>query len=86
MGEDIHGFGSCPFSFGELRKCGDACLTPDRFASRGEMRHHVAVLLQANRYRRDQNVPAIYRMPNPRELGMAIDFACQFIKVFGNDF
>jgi len=42
------------------------------------------VLLQANRYRRDQHVPAIYRMPNPTELGKAIDFAGEFIKVFSN--
>lgn len=47
-----------------------------------EMRHHMAVLLQANRYRRDDSVPAIYRMPDPKELGRAIDFAYRFIKVF----
>ena len=34
--------------------------------------------------RRDQHVPAIYRMPNPTELGEAIDFAGKFIKVFSN--
>ena len=35
-------------------------------------RHYTAVLIQANRYRRDQNVPSIYRMPNPRELGRVL--------------
>ena len=50
--------------------------------SRKEMRHHMAVLLQANRYRRDDNVPAIYRMPDPKELGRAIDFAYKYMKVF----
>lgn len=43
-------------------------------------RHHIAVLIQANRYRRDDNVPSIYRMPNPRELGKAIDYAIKFMK------
>lgn len=38
-------------------------------------RHYAAVLIQANRYRRDRNVPSIYRMPNPTELGKAIDYA-----------
>jgi hypothetical protein len=42
----------------------------------------MAVLLQANRYRRDDNVPAIYKMPNPKELGRAIDFAVEYMKVF----
>lgn len=50
--------------------------------SRKYMRHCRAVLLQANRYRRDQNVPSIYRMPDPEELGKAIKFACTYIKVF----
>lgn len=53
-----------------------------RYISRQQMRHHMAVLLQANRYRRDDNVPAIYRMPNPTELGKAIDFSVKYMKVF----
>ena len=44
---------------------------------------NMAVLLQANRYRRDDHVPSIYRMPNPKELGRAIDFAYEYMKVFG---
>lgn len=43
-------------------------------------RHYTAVLIQANRYRRDNNVPSIYRMPNPRELGKAIDYAIKYMK------
>ncbi len=61
--------------------CSDLCTT-DEYVSREEMRHHMAVLLQANRYRRDDNVPAIYKMPNPTELGKAIDFAIKYMKVF----
>ena len=53
-----------------------------KYVSNEEMRHHMAVLLQANRYRRDQHVPSIYRMPDPKELGKAIDFAYEFIRIF----
>lgn len=53
-----------------------------QFDSETQMRHHMAVLLQANRYRRDNNVPAIYRMPDPKELGRAIDFSYRYMKVF----
>ena len=54
-----------------------------QFVSREEMRHHIAVLIQANRYRRDRHVPSIYGMPNPIELGKAIDFSVKFLKSFG---
>ena len=82
--EDTDGFGNCVVdrikkAFGFTR-CGDvAC---DEYVSNKEMRHHMAVLLQANRYRRDQHVPAIYRMPDPKELGKAIDFSVKYMKVF----
>ena len=80
--EDTYGFGGCPFKFAEVRNCGDKCEVPLKYVSREQMRHHIAVLLQANRYRRDDNVPSIYRMPNPTELGKAIDFAVEYMKVF----
>lgn len=83
-GEDTYGYGCCPFRFADLRKCDQPCEAGEHFVSKKQMRHHQAVLLQANRYRRDQHVPAIYRMPNPTELGKAIDFAGEFIKVFSN--
>lgn len=83
-GEDTDGYGVCPFKFADVRKCEQPCEAGEHFVSKKQMRHHQAVLLQANRYRRDQNVPAIYRMPNPTELGKAIDFAGEFIKVFSN--
>lgn len=54
-----------------------------KFVSHEQMRHYQAVLLQANRYRRDDNVPAIYKMPDPKELGLAIDFAVKYMKTFG---
>ena len=43
-------------------------------------RHYIAVLIQANRYRRDQHVPSIYKMPDPTELGRAIDYAIKELK------
>lgn len=45
-----------------------------------QKRHYMAVLLKANRYRRDDNVPSIYHMPNPKELGEAIDFAIEYMR------
>ena len=82
-GEDTYGYGCCPKSV-RMRKCDQPCEVGEHFVSKKQMRHYQAVLLQANRYRRDPNVPAIYRMPNPTELGKAIDFAGEFIKVFSN--
>lgn len=52
------------------------------FVSIGQMRHFRAVLLRCNRWRRDNNVPSIYRMPDPKEVGKAIDFALEYMKVF----
>ena len=81
-GEDTYGYGFCPFRFAETHECGQKCEVPLKYVSRQEMRHHMAVLIQANRYRRDQNVPSIYRMPNPTELGKAIDFSVKYMKTF----
>ena len=78
-GEDTWGYGSCPFRFAELQQCSDKCPITEKYVSKEDMRHYQAVLLQANRYRRDSS---IYRMPDPKELGKAIDFAYRFIKVF----
>jgi hypothetical protein len=80
--EDTDGYGLCPLELFESKRCDEPC-TNGEFVSKERMRHHMAVLLQANRYRRDDNVPPIYRMPNPKELGQAIDFAVRFMKVFG---
>ena len=78
--EDTYGYGACPFEFGEVLQCSDECIHNDEFVSKEMKRHYMAVLLQANRYRRDQHVPSIYRMPNPTELGRAIDFAVKYMK------
>ena len=65
--EDTYGYGGCPFQFAEIKKCDQQCNETKHFVSKKQMRHYQAVLLQANRYRRDNNVPSIYRMPNPKE-------------------
>lgn len=81
MFECIDGWGQCPHQDIESSSmhCSDLCTT-DKFVSRETMRHYLAVLIQANRWRRDMHVPAIYKMPDPAELGKAIDFAVDYIK------
>lgn len=78
--EDMEGWGICE-ELGNIKThCsqGQWCIKyEDEETIR---RHHTAVLIQANRYRRDNNVPSIYRMPNPRELGKAIDYAIEILK------
>ena len=76
--EDIFGDGQCDKT-GETMNCEEpAC---KYFVDREkEHRHHIATLIQANRYRGDNHVPSIYRMPDPKELGKAIDYAINFMK------
>lgn len=83
--EDTDGWGQCIRQdiLCDSMHCSDLCTT-DGYVSRERMRHYMAVLLQANRYRRDQHVPSIYRMPDPKELGEAIDFACEYMRKFSN--
>ena len=83
-GEDTYGYGCCPFKFADLRKCDQPCEAGEHFVSRKQMRHNMAVLIQANRYRRDDEEHPIYKMPNPKELGIAIDFAVEYMRVFSN--
>lgn len=78
--EDIFGHGIC-YIRERCMHCSDKCKT-DEYVSNEESRHYIAVLIQANRYRRDNNVPSIYRMPDPKELGKAIDFAVKYLKTF----
>ena len=93
-GEDTYGNGFCAEAkgeaWGDIVRCDQKCIyykggcDNPCFVSMEQMRHYQAVLLQANRYRRDDNVPAIYKMPDQTEIGEAIDFACEYIKVFSN--
>lgn len=84
--ENTDGFGICYQSnkpLGDIFGCSHICHI-GKFVSREKMRHYMAVMLQFNRYRRDDNVPAIHKMPDPKEFGEAIDFAYKFIKTFSN--
>ena len=82
--EDIEGCGNCVYERLVAFMLGCKCSDPacDSYVSIEQMRHYQAVLLQANRYRRDRHVPAIYRMPNQKELGLAIDFALEYMRIF----
>ena len=79
MYEDADGNGYCDICTVNVR-C-DSCACKD-FQSTELARHYIATLIQANRYRRDNNVPAIYRMPDQKELGKAIDFAVTIMKKY----
>lgn len=81
--ESIDGSGLCIRHYCENgceRMCDEfAC---GEFTDRKKMRHHLATLIQHNRWRRDDNVPNNRRMCNPTEIGQAIDFAIEYIKQF----
>ncbi len=83
-GRDPYGYGGCPFLFGKIRKHDMTCDAEDYYIGKKQMRHYLAVLLQANRYRRDNHVPSFHKMPRPTELCKAIDFAYKYIKTFSN--
>lgn len=80
--EETNGWGMCACQKGDLDSmhCSDMC--EDNFVSRQAMRHHMAVLLLANRWRRDESEHHIYKMPNPKEFGKAIDFSIKYMKTF----
>lgn len=39
------------------------------------------ILIQYNLWRRDNNVPSKYEMPDPKKLGIAIDIAIKYLSV-----
>lgn len=91
IGEDTYGNGMCakmlpygmcssPFN-DEPCKCEDEC-HEDHFVSREEMRHHLAVLMLYQRWRRSDQPTGFYKMPDPKEVGKAIDFCINYIKTF----
>lgn len=46
-----------------------------------KVKNTIKILEAHNKYRRDNNVPSIYPMTDPKELGKAIDFACYNLQV-----
>lgn len=55
----------------------------DSFVSRKEMRHHMAVLLQWERYMSDRSELTLYRAPSLADRNKAMKFAYKYMKVFG---
>lgn len=40
------------------------------------------ILIQLNKWRRDNNIPNAYEMPNPKDIGIAIDVAIDVLECF----
>ena len=83
--EDTDGWGQClRQKLCDSMNCSDLCTT-DEYVNRKEMRHHMAVLLQAERWYSAINDPKNYNIvyvPNPTEYRKAIRFAYKYMKVF----
>ena len=76
--EDHYGYGGCTHQFAEIRKCDNEC-NVDKYVSREDMRHHLAVLLQHKRWFHATNG----LMPIDFDgIEKAIDFAVDYIKTF----
>ena len=82
VGEDHDGYGMCPKIFAHWVNCSDKCWKKELFTSKKAMRHYLAVLIQHNRWRRDNETPNSRKPVDARELGKAIDFAVDYIKTF----
>lgn len=86
IGEDIHGYGSCPFDFGELKHCDmDAC---QNRIDRDEVRHSAAILAQYKRYvhaahGKDYNVrqPKMADFDSDKSIDEAIDIITRYVNV-----
>lgn len=76
--EDTYGFGGCAHRFAEIRECGDKC-NVDKYVSREEMRHHLAVLLLHKRW---FHAPTGLMPIDFDGIEKAIDFAVDYIKTF----
>lgn len=40
------------------------------------------ILIQLNKWRRDDNIPNAYEMPDPKDIGIAIDIAIDVLECF----
>lgn len=76
--EDTYGFGGCTHQFAVIRNCEYKC-NVDKFVSREEMRHHLAVLTRLLRWTRDKE----HRHPvSWEDIMKAIEFAIDYIKTY----
>lgn len=82
---DNMGLGACPFLFGWAVACERSCVVKEKFASKKEMRHHMAVLLQEKRWQKRTDGwrnGEIFFPPEREDVIKAIDFAYKYMKVF----
>lgn len=81
--EDTYGFGGCTHQFAVTRKCEYKC-NVDKFVSREEMRHHLAVLTQIKRILRYQEVGEYTRVnvPPRKDQKKALDFVVEYVKTY----
>jgi len=85
-GEKTDGWGFCVHlkdmcDGSDFKVCSDLCTT-DEYVSRQEMRHHMAVLLQYNRWLTDWIGVKRY-CPDRVDLMDATEFAYKYMKIFG---
>ena len=87
--EDIEGYGICEKPHGIAKKrqacgcvqqCSDASCK--NYISEQQAERYLHVLTEHNKWRRDDNVPNSMPMQDPTEIGLAIDFAVDYIKTF----
>lgn len=89
--EDTYGWGFCntPAKLPEhvnrwFTNCEMPGGTDCGFVSRKEMRHHMAVLLQWERYMSDRSELTLYLPPSLADRNKAMKFAYKYMKVFSN--
>ena len=77
---DNTGLGTCSKHYFDVDRSFTMCdnIPCDNYVSIKESRHHLAVLLCHNRWRRGNGE----KMQDPKELGKALDFAIDYIKTF----
>ena len=83
IGEDMYGYGSCPFDFGELKHCEMAAC--QNHINKDKVRHSAAVLAQLKRYTTqtylEKNNCALIYMPKGEEIDEAIDVITRYVNV-----
>lgn len=85
--ENIVGDGFCyskevEIEYGCDTFCNCSCDACKHYISEQEMRHHLATLMLHNRWRRSNVPTGFYKMQDPKEIGLAIDFSIKYIKTF----
>ena len=87
-GEMTDGTGFCACLKGSIEfvNCADPCdMCDNNYVSRQQMRHHLAVILQAERWHNAINNTKNYNIvyiPDPKEFQEAVQFAFRYMKVF----